>query len=149
MSASALPDKLPDTRGKIHLRQPLAPVTWFRVGGLADALFLPQDEDDLAQFLARLPPDIPVTVIGVGSNLLVRDGGIRGVVIRLGSTFAKSDAESGDRIRAGAGALDLAVARAARDASLAGLEFLSGIPGSVGGGLVMNAGLTAANSKTF
>ncbi len=147
MEGSALRELLPKSRGKIYFGQPLAPITWFRVGGAADALFTPEDEADLAQFLAALAPSIPVTAIGVGSNLLVRDGGVRGVVIRLGAAFAKVTVQEGARVRAGAGALDLAVARAARDADIAGLEFMSGIPGAIGGGLVMNAGAYGGEFK--
>src|SRR5690606_36353218 len=113
---------------------PLAGITWFRVGGPAEVMFRPADREDLLAFLAAKPADVPVTVIGVGSNLLVRDGGIPGVVIRLGRGFADIAIED-DRIRAGAAALDLNVALSARDAGLGGLEFLSGIPGTVGGGL--------------
>ena len=147
MAGAALRDRLPKPRGKLYFDQMLAPVTWFRVGGPADALFTPEDEADLAEFLSALEPDIPVTVLGVGSNLLVRDGGVRGVVIRLGAPFANVAAEPGHRLRAGAGALDLTVAKAARDAALAGLEFMSGIPGAVGGGLVMNAGAYGGEFK--
>jgi len=117
----------------------LADLTWFRVGGAAEMLFEPADDDDLASFLAGLPDDIPVTVIGVGSNLLIRDGGIPGIVIRLGRGFGDI-AVDGETVRAGAGALDIQLARACRDAGLAGLEFLSGVPGTIGGALRMNAG---------
>jgi UDP-N-acetylmuramate dehydrogenase len=130
---------LPPVRGRLTAEAPLAGITWFRVGGPAQIMFRPADRDDLARFLAGKPKDLPVTVIGVGSNLLVRDGGVPGVVIRLGREFARIAAE-GDRIRAGAAALDLNVAIAARDAGLAGLEFLSGIPGTIGGALRMNGG---------
>jgi UDP-N-acetylmuramate dehydrogenase len=130
---------LPPVRGRLTAEAPLAGITWFRVGGPAQIMFRPADRDDLATFLAGKPKDLPVTVIGVGSNLLVRDGGVPGVVIRLGREFARIAAE-GDRIRAGAAALDLNVAIAARDAGLAGLEFLSGIPGTIGGALRMNGG---------
>lgn len=132
-------DRLPRVRGRLTADAPLAPVTWFRVGGPAEVLFRPADVDDLAGFLAVLPADVPVTVLGVASNLLVRDGGIAGVVIRLLRGFADVEA-SGETVRAGAGALDLNVALAARDAGLAGLEFLSGVPGTIGGALRMNAG---------
>jgi UDP-N-acetylmuramate dehydrogenase len=117
----------------------LAKTTWFRVGGPAEVLFRPADADDLAKFLGDKPDDVPVTVIGVGSNVLVRDNGISGVVIRLGDEFSKISIE-GDNIMAGAGASNLKVANAARDAGLSGLEFLSGIPGSIGGSCRMNAG---------
>ncbi|RME64948.1 MAG: UDP-N-acetylmuramate dehydrogenase, partial [Alphaproteobacteria bacterium] len=114
-------------------------MTWFRVGGPADVLLRPKDVDDLAAFLAGCPIDIPVTVLGVGSNLLVRDGGVAGVVVRLPKSFA-GIAVDGLRLHAGAAALDITVAAKARDASLAGLEFLRGIPGTIGGAVAMNAG---------
>jgi UDP-N-acetylmuramate dehydrogenase len=135
----ALVDRLPPVRGRLSANAPIGPLTWFRVGGPAEALFRPADGEDLADFLAALPGDIPVTVIGVGSNLLVRDGGIPGVTIRLGRGFA--DIATGeDEVVAGAGALDINVALAAAEAGIAGLEFLSGIPGTVGGGFRTNAG---------
>lgn len=134
-----LVDRLPPVRGTLTPDAPIARITWFRVGGLAEMLFEPADQDDLAQFLAALPEDIPVTVIGVGSNLLVRDGGIRGITIRLGRAFAEISID-GDIVTAASGAVDITVSRAARDASLAGLEFLSGIPGTIGGAIRMNAG---------
>ncbi len=132
-------DLLPPLRGRLTRQAPLAQVTWFRVGGPAELMFRPADRDDLVRFLAAKPADVPVTVIGVGSNLLVRDGGVPGAVIRLGRAFATVAVEE-SRIAAGAGALDLNVAFAARDAGLAGLEFLSGIPGTIGGALRMNGG---------
>ncbi len=125
---------------------PLAGMTWFRVGGPADVLFLPVDADDLAAFLADAPKDVPLTVIGVGSNLLVRDGGVRGVVIRLGAALGAIAIE-GECVRAGTAALDLAVARAALEAGLGGLEFMVGVPGTVGGGLRMNAGAYGGEFK--
>ncbi|MDJ0948250.1 MAG: UDP-N-acetylmuramate dehydrogenase [Alphaproteobacteria bacterium] len=134
-----LMERLPVARGRIAADVPIHKYTWFRVGGAAEVLFEPADLDDLATFLAGLERDIPVTVIGVASNLLVRDGGVAGVVIRLGRRFADIRVE-GDQIAAGAGATDIEVARACRDAGLAGLEFLSGIPGTIGGALRMNAG---------
>ena len=135
----ALVHRLPPVRGRLSANAPIGPLTWFRVGGPAEALFRPADGEDLADFLAALPGDIPVTVIGVGSNLLVRDGGIPGVTIRLGRGFA--DIATGeDEVSAGAGALDINVALAAAEAGIAGLEFLSGIPGTVGGGFRTNAG---------
>lgn len=133
------PLTLPAVRGRIEHDAPLAPLTWFRTGGPADVLFRPADADDLAFFLAHLPADVPVTVIGVGSNLLVRDGGVEGVVIRLGKTFG-AISHDGNRLRVGAGASDVSVAAAARDAGLGGMEFLRGIPGTIGGALRMNAG---------
>ncbi|MCP8937182.1 UDP-N-acetylmuramate dehydrogenase [Alsobacter sp. SYSU M60028] len=133
-------DDLPPVRGALQRNAPLAPLSWFRTGGAADALFTPADEDDLARFLARCPADVPVTVIGLGSNLLVRDGGVRGVVIRLGKAFQDIAVEPGSRVRAGAGAPDVKVARAAAEAGVAGLSFLRGIPGTIGGALRMNGG---------
>ncbi len=132
-------DRLPAVRGSLRADAPLAGFMWFRVGGPAEILFSPADRDDLAGFLAALPDDMPVTAIGAGSNLLVRDGGIPGVTIRLGRPFAAVECD-GTRIRAGAGAMCVAVARAARDAGIAGFEFMNGIPGTVGGALRMNAG---------
>jgi UDP-N-acetylmuramate dehydrogenase len=142
MSATvpALIERLPKVRGTYTPNASLKDFTWFRVGGPAEILFRPADSHDLADFLTIRPVDIPVTVVGVGSNLLVRDGGVKGVVIRLGSGFNAIKAESQHRVRAGAAALDLAVARTAAEADIAGLEFLRGIPGTVGGGLRMNAG---------
>lgn len=130
---------LPDVRGAIVYDAPLKDSTWFKVGGNAQALFKPADEADLAHFLKHLSSDIPVTILGVASNVIVRDGGIDGVVIRLGSEF-KTITVDGSIITAGAAAIDLMVAKAAEKASLSGLEFLCGIPGSIGGGLYMNAG---------
>jgi UDP-N-acetylmuramate dehydrogenase len=135
----ALIDRLPPVRGRLTAEAALAPTTWFRVGGPAEVLFRPADEADLAAFLAALDADVPVTVIGVGSNLLVRDGGVDGVVIRLGRGFAAT-AVMGRRVRAGAGALDSTVAQVAAEAGIAGFEFLSGVPGTIGGALRMNAG---------
>ncbi|SMH60689.1 UDP-N-acetylmuramate dehydrogenase [Azospirillum agricola] len=132
-------DRMPACRGRLSADAPLAPVTWFRVGGPAEVMFRPADADDLAEFLAQLPAEVPVTVIGVASNLLVRDGGIPGVTIRLGRGFTGIAAE-GDTVTVGAAALDLNVATVARDAGIAGLEFLSGIPGTIGGALRMNGG---------
>jgi UDP-N-acetylmuramate dehydrogenase len=126
-------------RGEYQEDVRLARFTWFRVGGPAEVLFLPADDDDLAAFLAGAPDDVPVTVIGVASNLLIRDGGIPGVVIRLRNDF-NAISRTATGLRAGAGALDINVARFAADEGLSGLEFLSGIPGTVGGALRMNAG---------
>ena len=131
--------RLPPVRGRLAADAPIGKATWFGVGGPAEILFRPADREDLADFLAQLPEDVPVTVIGVGSNLLVRDGGIPGVTIRLGRGFVDVAATSRE-VRAGAGALDLNVALNAAEAGLSGLEFLSGIPGTVGGGLRMNGG---------
>ena len=132
-------ERLPPVRGRLSENVPLAAVTWFRVGGAAEVMFRPADSDDLAAFLAAKPADVPVTVIGVGSNLLVRDGGIPGVVVRLGRGFVEISV-AGTEIEAGAGALDLNVALTCQQAGIAGLEFMSGIPGTVGGALRMNAG---------
>ena len=132
-------DMLPPVRGTYTMGAPLKDLVWFRAGGPAEVLFRPADADDLATFLAAKPADIKVSVIGVGSNLLVRDGGIPGVVVRLSAAFGKVEAK-GTVIRAGAAALDSAVARAAADAGIAGLEFLRGVPGTIGGALKMNAG---------
>jgi len=132
-------DRLPPVRGRLTAGAPLAPITWFRVGGPAEVMFRPADIEDLAEFLAKRPRDVPITVIGVASNLLVRDGGVEGVVVRLGRGFAAIEI-SGTKVTAGAAVLDLNVAIACRAAGVGGLEFLSGIPGTVGGALRMNAG---------
>jgi UDP-N-acetylmuramate dehydrogenase len=140
-------DALPKVRGKLLRDEPLGPFTWFRVGGAAEVLFLPADADDLAGFLRDLPQDVPVTVLGVGSNVIIRDGGVAGVVIRLaGRAFAGIQVEA-SQIIAGSAALDAAVARAASKAGLAGLEFYAGIPGTIGGALTMNAGCYGAETK--
>jgi UDP-N-acetylmuramate dehydrogenase len=139
MMPEPAPPRLPPVRGRLAGNAPIGPMTWFRVGGPAEILFRPADEADLADFLRDLRPDISVTVIGVASNLLVRDGGVPGVTIRLARGFA-GIATDGDEIRVGAGALDLNVALTAAQAGIAGLEFLSGVPGAIGGGLRMNAG---------
>ena len=132
--------QLPPVRGKYIESAPLKDITWLRVGGPADVLYIPADEADLARFLAETPDEIPVHVLGAGSNTLVRDGGVPGVVIRLGPGFAKTQVLDGNRLRAGAGALDKMVAKAAAKAGLAGLEYLVGVPGTIGGALRMNAG---------
>jgi UDP-N-acetylmuramate dehydrogenase len=132
-------DRLPRPRGRLTANAPLGAQTWFRTGGPAEVLFRPADVADLSDFLKALPADVPVTVLGVGSNLLVRDGGIRGVVVRLMRGFTAVTVE-GNEVVAGAGALDLNVALTARDHALAGLEFLSGIPGTLGGAFPTNAG---------
>jgi UDP-N-acetylmuramate dehydrogenase len=131
---------MPALRGRLLANMSLAPLTWFRVGGPAQVLFTPVDEDDLAYFLARLPQEIPVHIIGVGSNLIVRDGGVPGVVIRLGPRGFGEVSVAGEIIRAGAAALDKRVAETAAAAGLGGLEFYFGIPGTIGGALRMNAG---------
>ena len=138
-STPHLIDRLPRPRGRLTADAVLGPQTWFRAGGPAEVLFRPADVEDLATFMAALPSDVPVTILGVGSNILVRDGGVKGVVIRLLRGFTGISVE-GHEIVAGAGALDLNVALTARDHALAGLEFLSGIPGTIGGALRMNAG---------
>lgn len=131
--------RLPAVRGRYIENVDLSGSTWFRVGGPADVVFRPADAADLAAFLAACPDDIPRTVLGLGSNLLIRDGGVRGVVIRLDKSFSEI-AVDGTTITAGAGALDVNLARICRDAGLVGFEFMRGIPGTVGGGLRMNAG---------
>ena len=139
---------LPAVRGKLLFDEPLAPFTWLRVGGPAEVLFLPADEDDLAAFLSALPTEIPLIVLGVGSNVIVRDGGIEGVVVRLaGRAFATVTIDAGaGAITVGAAALDSAVARAAAKAGIGRLEFLAGIPGTVGGAVTMNAGCYGAET---
>jgi len=132
-------DRLPKSRGRLTADAPLGPQTWFRAGGPAEVLFRPADVEDLASFLKALPAEVPVTVLGVGSNIVVRDGGIKGVVIRLMRGFTGIAVE-GREVVAGAGAPDLNVALTARDHALAGLEFLSGIPGTIGGAFPTNAG---------
>ena len=138
---------MPELRGRLAANALLADVTWFRVGGPAQMLFMPADKADLAYALARLPAELPVTVIGLGSNLLVRDGGIAGVVIRLGRGFGEIKIEADQRLRAGTVVPDVKVARAAADAGIAGLAFYRGIPGSIGGALRMNAGAHGAETK--
>jgi UDP-N-acetylmuramate dehydrogenase len=146
MRAESLIERLPAVRGRLCENAARAGGTWFRVGGPAEVMFRPADRDDLVAFLAAKPADVPVTVIGVGSNLLVRDGGIPGVVIRLGRGFADV-AVAGTRVIAGAAALDVNVARQAAEAGVAGLEFLAGVPGTIGGALRMNAGAYGAEMK--
>jgi UDP-N-acetylmuramate dehydrogenase len=140
---------LPPVRGKLLFDEPLAPFTWFRVGGPADVLFLPADAEDLSQFLAGLPEEIPLTVLGVGSNVIVRDGGVEGAVVRLaGRAFADIHIQAEDAaVIAQPGALDAAVARAAAKAGIAGLEFYAGVPGTIGGAVTMNAGCYGSETK--
>ncbi|MBO4226228.1 UDP-N-acetylmuramate dehydrogenase [Bradyrhizobium neotropicale] len=138
---------MPDLRGRLLANQSLAELTWFRAGGPAQVLFTPADEDDLAYFLARLPQELPVYVVGVGSNLIVRDGGMPGVVIRLAPrAFGETRAE-GDIVSAGTAALDKRVAETAAAADIGGMEFFFGIPGTVGGALRMNAGANGGETK--
>ncbi len=146
--ASSLIERLPPVRGELIENAALAPLTWFRVGGPAEVLFRPADADDLSAFLAACPKDVPATAIGVGSNLLVRDGGVAGVVIRLGGKgFSQIEVLAGHRLRAGTAVLDVALARAAAEAGIAGLEFYRGIPGSIGGALRMNGGAYGRETK--
>jgi len=140
-------DRLPVVQGRLIRDEPLAAFTWLRVGGPADVIFMPTDEADLARFLEGLDPGVPLTAIGVGSNLLVRDGGVDGVVVRLGKAFAHVEALGAARVSAGAAALDSAVARAAARAGVAGLEFYAGIPGAIGGAVAMNAGCYGSETK--
>lgn len=144
--AAPLKAKMPELRGRLLANQSLAELTWFRVGGPAQAFFMPESEDDLAYFLGALPADIPVTVVGVGSNLIVRDGGVLGVTIRMGRAFNEATAND-ETVRAGAAALDKRVAEAAAAAGIGGLEFYFGIPGSIGGALRMNAGANDGETK--
>jgi UDP-N-acetylmuramate dehydrogenase len=139
--------QVPERKGRLLANALLADITWFRVGGRAQLLFAPADETDLAYFMRKVPCDLPVTVIGLGSNLLVRDGGVPGVVIRLGRGFTDIEVEAGHRIRAGAAVPDVKVARAAAESGLAGLAFYRGIPGSIGGALRMNAGAHGRETK--
>jgi len=144
--AADLKTQMPRLRGRLLPNQSLAELTWFRVGGPAQIVFMPEDEGDLGYFLANLPSEIPVTVIGLGSNLIVRDGGVQGVVIRLGRGFNEVAVE-GARIRAGAAVPDVKVARAAQEVGIAGLAFMRGIPGGVGGALRMNGGAYGRETK--
>lgn len=137
---------LPAVRGKYVENADMSAITWFRVGGKADILYTPKDEEDLIQFLRSLDPGVPVYTVGVGSNLLVRDGGIRGVVIRLGAAFAGISVD-GEIVQAGAATLDASVAKAAGKHGLSGLEFFRGIPGTIGGALQMNAGAYGSETK--
>jgi UDP-N-acetylmuramate dehydrogenase len=150
MAAHAVPhliETLPPVRGRIQAEAPLAANTWFRVGGAAEILFRPADIADLSNFLAALPLDVPITVIGAASNLIIRDGGIPGVVIRLARGFGEVTVEL-DGVIAGAACLDANIAEHAAQAGLAGLEFLSGIPGAIGGAVAMNAGAYGSDVAT-
>jgi UDP-N-acetylmuramate dehydrogenase len=142
----AVKKDMPDLRGRLLANQALKDLTWFRVGGAAQLLFMPEDEADLAYFLANLPADIPVTVIGLGSNLIGRDGGVPGAVIRLGRGFGEVQIEE-MKVRAGAAVPDVKIARAAQEAGIAGLSFLRGIPGGIGGALRMNGGAYGGETK--
>lgn len=142
-----LKSAMPDLRGRILANESLSPLTWFRVGGPAQILFTPADEADLAYFLSKLPKQIPVYVVGVGSNLIVRDGGIEGVVTRLSPKGFGDVKAEGDTIRAGTAVLDKRVAEAAAAANIGGLEFYFGIPGTIGGALRMNAGANGGETK--
>jgi UDP-N-acetylmuramate dehydrogenase len=139
--------RIPNLRGRLLANQSLAELTWFRVGGPAQVLFMPEDEIDLVEFLTHLPGEIPVCVIGLGSNLIVRDGGVPGVVIRLGRGFGEVKVEGGWRIRAGTSAPDVKISRAAQEAAISGLAFFRGIPGAVGGALRMNGGAYGRETK--
>jgi len=139
--------ELPELKGRLAANVSLSDITWFRVGGPAQLLFSPADEADLAYFLKHAPRDLPVTVMGLGSNLLVRDGGLPGIVIRLGRGFASVGAEEGHKVRSGTAVPDVKVARAAAEAGIAGLAFYRGIPGSIGGALRMNAGAHGRETK--
>ena len=145
MSAHALPHPLPITggenvRGRLTPNAPLEPLVWFKSGGSAEWLFEPADVDDLAEFLASLDPCVPVMGLGLGSNMIVRDGGVPGIVVRLGKAFAKIEQLDDTLLRCGGGASGILVSSTARDAGIAGLEFLRGIPGTVGGFVRMNGG---------
>lgn len=143
----ALKAEMPKLRGRLMANELLAPLTWFRVGGPAQVLFVPEDENELAYFLSRLPAENPVTVIGLGSKLIIRDGGVPGVVVRLGRGFGAVAIEPGHRIRAGSAVPDVRVARAAQEAGIAGLSFMRGIPGAIGGALRMNGGAYGRETK--
>lgn len=147
ISGEELLKRLPPVRGRLRTDVLLSELTWFRVGGPAEVVFGPADEDDLAEFLRALPDDIPITTIGIGSNLLVRDGGIPGVVIRLGRGFSNVEIEDGFRIRAGTAVPDVKLAMSAARAGIAGLAFYRGIPGSIGGALRMNGGSYGTETK--
>lgn len=155
MTAEATPMKmmpdwlnaLPPLRGKLLPDFVMGDVCWFRVGGPADMVFMPADIEDLSAFLAALPEDVPLSVLGAGSNVLVRDGGVRGAVIRLGSAFGQISQSGAQELTVGTAALDVRVARSAADASLAGLSFYRGIPGTIGGAIAMNAGAYGGETR--
>src|SRR6476469_5099875 len=131
---------MPQVRGRLTPSAPLAPLVWFKSGGSADWLFEPKDEQDLVDFLRELDPDVPIMALGLGSNLIVRDGGVPGIVVRLGKPFAKIERIDETSLRCGGGASGILVSSTARDAGISGLEFLRGIPGTVGGFVRMNGG---------
>ncbi len=143
----SLRSAMPELRGKLEANAPTAPLSWFRTGGPAQVLYTPADVDDLAYFLRQLDSDTPLLVVGLGSNLLIRDGGFAGIVIRLGKSFSDISILPDHRVRAGAGAPDVKVARAAAEAGIAGLSFLRGIPGTIGGALRMNGGAYGGETK--
>jgi UDP-N-acetylmuramate dehydrogenase len=145
--ASDLRARMPALRGRLLPNQSLAELTWFRVGGAAQVLFVPEDASDLALFLESLPAEIPATVVGLGSNLIVRDGGVPGVVVRLGRGFGDVQVETESRVRAGAAVPDVKVSRSAQEAAIAGLAFFRGIPGAIGGALRMNGGAYGRETK--
>lgn len=138
---------VPELRGRLRANEPLAPITWFRVGGPAQLFFAPADEADLCYFLSQIPADLPVVVIGLGSNLIIRDGGVPGVVIRLGRGFGDIEASDDGMLRAGAMAPDTRLAQVAAEAGIAGFSFYRGIPGSIGGALRMNAGAHGGETR--
>ena len=149
MSAAVSPllAHLPNCRGRYVSGQALAEITWFRVGGPAEILFMPADPEDLQFFLAHRPTEVPLTILGAGSNVLVRDGGIPGVTVRLGKGFNDIRVADDGTVTAGAGALDVAVARKAAQMGRDGLSFFSGIPGTIGGALAMNAGAYGGETR--
>lgn len=140
MTVAAIDRALPPVRGRLTARAPLAPLVWFKAGGAAEWLFEPADDADLADFLAALDPEVPVMALGLGSNLIVRDGGVPGVVVRLGKPFAKVERLDATALRCGGGASGILVSSSARDAGIGGFEFLRSIPGTVGGFVRMNGG---------
>jgi UDP-N-acetylmuramate dehydrogenase len=146
MDESDIPSNLPKTKGRLRANADLSKLNWFQVGGVAEYLFRPEDVEDLANFIAHKPTYMPTTILGAGSNLLIRDGGIEGIVVRLGKGFAGCHAE-GDRLIVGAGCFNSTAVLTARDHGIGGLEFLSGIPGSLGGALFMNAGAYGSETK--
>lgn len=143
----AIRELAPGLKGALEANAPGAPLSWFRTGGPIQVLYTPEDEDELARFLAAIPADVPVLMLGIGSNILVRDNGVAGIIIRLGKALSEVHIEDGYRVRAGAGAPDVKVARAAGEAGIAGLAFLRGIPGTIGGALRMNCGAYGGEVK--